>query len=1060
MLHALLLASALAAPSPPLVEVRKIPFETPYVPYLSEHYAANIAHPPPIVVSSRAPVAYALSHDSLFVLRTTDGAVLDIVDVGALAANHVDLRLEILEEGATPRLLFWAPNQKSLTTYSIADPDHPAFERRFDMSRGLRDVRPVLDGRSVVILDDSALARLLDLDLGDFVFTFPTLAPYPYGASQKVAVGGRPQRPLIGIYDTYLSLHRLTFYEMGPEGVAAVGFFNPGSISSIMLDTAGAFFVLGFQNGVDPKTQDARFEYQVRSFPWGDLASSIETAGRGPVAVLAEGGGGRALVTLDRAGVDVVDLSDPTAPAVVGRVEAGIGRPGLLLYSTATLAASRTAPIVFAGAAGNASVLTIDVGTALILSQAAVGPAIPVAVRAREGAGARELIVLGARALYPDFVVPGGTAELTFFDASSPTYPSKTGHLLRNQPRTVDATATLDGRFVLAFDDDANSLALVRAADGRVLDVTGHFEPWGHSWNYRKPQLKTGGRFVLLMDNDSWTEFELEGDRLRTVQTGRFFWEMGAGAVRADGAVVVEGFDPWFSPVLESHPIDGPPGQCYVQYTAYVDFSGDGMLAAVTGDFGGWLDLVDVADASSPRVLWSSHSNVHGAGFTQGGSSIFTIDNHGGFIFYGEIYEARSGAIKGVSAPVDYYYGNGLGTISESTGVSRAVVWKSFFPGGYATLVFDTGSPTPQLLATGPKYFGAPDFAPRPGGGWYETHRENVIVIGEPDGGQTWHTLADTSYQDKPRALRQGFFTTVVSETDERLRNITLWRDTALNRPPEARAGADRSVECEVRAGTPVGLDGSASSDPDSTPDTADDIASYAWSVDGGPSIEGPTATVPLALGAHAASLTVTDVLGADSVDDLVVNVIDTLPPVIDLRLEPILVSGLWANHWAPRGSASDRCDGGLGAPAERLTLPAGAASAVVSFARASTASIELRLRHDGGLEAKLAGPDEAALRATWASAFGAGGFPLIDGGEIRLALAPAAKGASADPIARYELTAAGRLASAISYGADRDLVVTGSAMDASGHRADASVSLRATIADRCALQPGAPGCR
>lgn len=636
-----------------------------------------------------------------------------------------------------------------------------------------------------------------------------------------------------------------------------------------------------------------------------------------------------------------------------------------------------------------------------------------------------------------------------------------------DEPRDVYASTTLEGRYVVVLDE--GSLALVRAADGRVLDVTelpasttnvvgfGRINPY-----LLYNEIITGGPFMLLFSGEnSWTEFEVQDDRLREVRTVSTDGRILDAAVRADGAVVLYRRSGRGS-VIEVVPLQGVSGNVPVQRSAWYDWgfslSSDGTLAAA---FGGFCDVVDITDAASPRLLWSSPEPVISARFIRGGSALFATVEHVRFWFTTQIHDARSGAIEGnPTGLMDQLFFHGIGAISESAGISRAVVWRDL--AGLSTLVFDTGSPTPQILASSPAYPVLMEFAPRPGGGWYETHNgwvsDNAIFIGEPDGSQVVFPMPDSN-QEQLRNLRHGFFMTVVREVDGRLRNITLWRDTALNRPPHASAGIDRSVECADRAGTPVELDGSASSDPDSTPETADDVASYTWSVDGGAALDGPSATFALAPGEHAVSLTVADVLGAQASDDLSIQVTDTLPPAVDLTLAPVFTDGRWSNRWTPNGGASDLCDGSLGVPDERLTLPSGAQAAAVSFTRSLSPSIELRRRHDGALDAKLAGPDETAIRAAWAAAAGGGGFTLADGAAVGLVLAPAGKGRDADLVVRYDLDGAGSLSTAVAFGGDQDHVVTAFATDLAGHAGAATASLRATIVRLCAQAPGSPVC-
>ena len=115
------------------------------------------------------------------------------------------------------------------------------------------------------------------------------------------------------------------------------------------------------------------------------------------------------------------------------------------------------------------------------------------------------------------------------------------------------------------------------------------------------------------------------------------------------------------------------------------------------------------------------------------------------------------------------------------------------------------------------------------------------------------------------------------------------------NQPPVANAGADRTVECSSPEGTPVMLDGTGSTDPDSTPGTNDDIVSYEWLVNGAVVADTATATVSLPAGATTVTLRVTDSQGATDEDEVVINVADTIPPVLHVSARP---DTLWPpNH-------------------------------------------------------------------------------------------------------------------------------------------------------------------
>jgi ELWxxDGT repeat protein len=129
--------------------------------------------------------------------------------------------------------------------------------------------------------------------------------------------------------------------------------------------------------------------------------------------------------------------------------------------------------------------------------------------------------------------------------------------------------------------------------------------------------------------------------------------------------------------------------------------------------------------------------------------------------------------------------------------------------------------------------------------------------------------------------------------------DFELWA-MALNQPPVAMAGAYGEIECTSPAGAMVSLNGSNSSDADSSPGTNDDIVRFEWFADlGGPSETllgtGEVLNVALPPGASTIALRVTDSSGETSVDETVVTVVDTVPPDVVVGLIP---GTLWPpNH-------------------------------------------------------------------------------------------------------------------------------------------------------------------
>ena len=276
---------------------------------------------------------------------------------------------------------------------------------------------------------------------------------------------------------------------------------------------------------------------------------------------------------------------------------------------------------------------------------------------------------------------------------------------------------------------------------------------------------------------------------------------------------------------------------------------GDIHLADLNGD--GHLDLMMASFAVGTVVLLGA------------GDGTFH-ESWRGRSFLGYIAEATSGDVDGDGVPDLLMAGEGGFSVSLGLGDGTFGPETPYETDGYSSfaLVADlNGDGLPDVATT----FSGDDvgiFVGAGGGaltlqGRYEAGSE------EFDG-----VVGDFNDDGKPDLAIAASFSEVVSVLFNR-----------FDRAPVARAGGDRTLECEARLSATAHLDGSGSFDPDSTSGTNDDISSFAWTEGARPLSARGVADVSLALGSHTVTLTVTDKAGETGTDHALIDVRDTEPP-------------------------------------------------------------------------------------------------------------------------------------------------------------------------------------
>jgi hypothetical protein len=140
--------------------------------------------------------------------------------------------------------------------------------------------------------------------------------------------------------------------------------------------------------------------------------------------------------------------------------------------------------------------------------------------------------------------------------------------------------------------------------------------------------------------------------------------------------------------------------------------------------------------------------------------------------------------------------------------------------------------------------------------------------------------------------------------------------------PSAVATSSSLIAECTSPEGGALTLDGSMSTDPNSAPGTNDGLAAFEWFLNYGFPEQrllgtGPRVPVVFPLGRHQVTLRVTNLYGESATDEIQVEVVDTLPPSIEIVTSP---RRLWPpDHRLVQVTARIRATDACGDPAVAL---------------------------------------------------------------------------------------------------------------------------------------------
>ncbi len=967
----------------------------------------------PTEVVATADYSYVLTQDHYLVtVRALDGEQTDRISIGD-GANA----LVLVGDDETPVLAI--ARRPDIVVFSLDDPSHPreTASSQYPCGSGLRP----LAGGPLQVNTGASCAAVVDVRTGAVYSVFG-------GDSWYSISGGPASSPLLAVYT---GPNRFDLWSLADPSLPSLRTtISTTGFRPLAIDRGGEFFIIG--GGPN--------RIEIFSTADGTRLSKLDTSWNYEAVQLVESGGLQILAVPVYAGLELWDLGDPAAPKRIVTVP---------FQNVSSLAASRDEPLLFAADLAARTVSAVDPRDGAILGTHVVDGLGPRSLAACTTPGnERALAIRTLKYGAWDSGTPGvvGSIDRVRFDVvATPRFVSRYAPLGLND---VDAVFPFLGALVAAVDLDTGAIFVNDIRNGKTVATGGLvFRP---NVGLLGVRAAASGKALAVADQYAYEVLDLRDDSVHTraFHAPDDYASVLNVALAQDGTAValikgrVHVIDPLGNTVSLALAADADT----------IDISPDGRFALISGD--GWqpdrdVVLLDITDRAAPRVAWRRDQQFNGAHFVDGGARILATASSwlNWWVFSTSTLSVATGETAGVGPEIGQFFYHGFALQQGIGPKARAVFWKWDWI-GEQTVLLDVSTDTPTVVTEVCPFCSIWGYAPRGDTwSWYEVHPTwstlNRIFVGDGEGHYGYHDLADLDSSDLA-LVRPGFLAGLRVRLPRS--EVVVYRDVALNHPPVAQSSAPKQVECAGPDGTPVTLDGSASSDSDSAPGTNDDIVEFRWTADGKPAGAASITTAQLDVGQHVIELEVRDALDASSTMAAPTEVRDTLPPNIALSLEPVFSGGFVTQQWTPLANAADVCDGTLDARM-RLHLGADVLAASTTFVNGPEFLITVR----AGLSIVLSGPDRARAEDLWAAAVARGGLALAN--RRAVTLVATARG-PAGVLARYRLTPEGLLVAAESYGLTADHLVAAAATDAAGHRTEGSMSLRTRLADLCAAAP------